>query len=243
MQEPAAVPAAGVRAPVLEARDLEKRFGDRVALAGVSLTAASGDLVGIIGPNGAGKTTLLSLLAGNMRPDAGEIVTAPKRIGWVPQQLSLYGKLTVAENLRLFARLERCEDVEETVERMLEQTGLRERAGDQASTLSGGNRQRLNVALGLLGDPTLLLLDEPSAALDPRQRGRLWEFLLALAGAGTTIVFTTHDVGEADRHAHQLVVLADGERLFDGSPAELRAVADGDDFESAFVAFLASRGH
>ena len=243
MQEPAAVPATGVRAPVLEARDLEKRFGDRVALSGVSLTAASGDLVGIIGPNGAGKTTLLSLLAGNMRPDGGEIVTAPERIGWVPQQESLYGKLTVAENLRLFARLERCEDVEHAVRRMLDQTGLAGRADDQAAALSGGNRQRLNVAIGLLGDPTLLLLDEPSAALDPRQRERLWEFVLALASGGTTVVFTTHNVQEADRHANQLVVLADGERLFDGSPAELREVAGGDDFESAFVAFLASKGH
>ncbi|MDQ3933741.1 MAG: ABC transporter ATP-binding protein [Actinomycetota bacterium] len=236
MQEPAA-------AAVLEARNLEKRYGDRVALDGVSLTAASGDLVGVIGPNGAGKTTLLSLLAGDLAPDGGEIVTAPDRIGWVPQQQSLYGKLTVEENLRLFARLERCEDVDETVARMLEQTALADRQDDQAGTLSGGNRQRLNVALGLLGDPTLLLLDEPSAALDPRQRERLWEFVLGLAERGTTVVFATHDVQEADRNADQLVVLADGERLFDGSPSELREVADGDDFESAFVAFLASRGH
>jgi ABC-2 type transport system ATP-binding protein len=236
MQEPAS-------AAVLEARNLEKRYGDRVALAGVSLTAAAGDLVGVIGPNGAGKTTLLSVLAGNLEPDGGEVASAPERIGWVPQQLSLYGKLTVEENLRLFAELEGCEDVDEVVERMLEQTALHERAGDQAGELSGGNRQRLNVAIGLLGDPTLLLLDEPSAALDPRQRGRLWEFLLALAGEGTTIVFTTHDVAEAERYATQLVVLADGERLFDGTPAELHGVAEGDDFESAFVEFLASRGH
>jgi ABC-2 type transport system ATP-binding protein len=236
MQEPAA-------AAVLEARNLEKRYGDRVALKEVSLTAHSGDLVAVIGPNGAGKTTLLSVLAGNLDPDGGEVTTLPARVGWVPQQQALYGKLTVEENLRLFAELEGCDDVDEVVGRMLEQTALHERADDQAHTLSGGNRQRLNVAIGLLGNPTLLLLDEPSASLDPRQRGRLWEFLLALASEGTTIVFTTHDVGEADRYAEQLVVLADGERLFDGSPEELRTVADGDDFESAFVAFLSSRGH
>jgi ABC-2 type transport system ATP-binding protein len=236
MQEPAA-------AAVLEARNLEKRYGERVALSDVSLTAASGDLVAVIGPNGAGKTTLLSLLAGNAKPDSGEIASAPERIGWVPQQQSLYGKLTVEENLRLFAELEGCEDVDETVARMLEQTALHDRAGDRAEQLSGGNRQRLNVAIGLLGDPSLLLLDEPSAALDPRQRARLWEFVLGLAAEGTTIVFTTHDVGEAERHATQLVVLADGERLFDGTPAELHGVAEGEDFESAFVAFLASRGH
>jgi ABC-2 type transport system ATP-binding protein len=236
MHEPAA-------AAVLEARNLEKRFGERLALKGVSLTAASGDLVGVIGPNGAGKTTLLSLLAGNQRPDAGEITTAPEKVGWVPQQQSLYGKLTVEENLRLFARLERCEDVDETVARMLEQTALQERANDQVGTLSGGNRQRLNVAIGLLGDPPLLLLDEPSTALDPRQRERLWEFVTALSAEGTTVVFTTHNVQEAERHATQLVVLAEGERLFDGSPSELRSVAEGADFESAFVAFLAARGH
>ena len=236
MQQPAV-------AAVLEARNLEKRFGDRVALRGVSLTAAAGDLVAVIGPNGAGKTTLLSLLAGDLRPDGGEIATRPQRIGWVPQQQSLYGKLTVEENLRLFARLERCEDVDEVVARMLEQTALAGRADTRAAELSGGNRQRLNVALGLLGDPSLLLLDEPSTALDPRQRDRLWEFVIGLAEQGTTIVYTTHNVQEAERHARQLVVLADGERLFDGSPAELREVADGDDFESAFVAFLAEKGH
>jgi ABC-2 type transport system ATP-binding protein len=237
MREPAA-------APVLEARNLEKRFGERVALKDVSLTATAGELVGVIGPNGAGKTTLLSLLAGNLRPDAGEIVTAPERIGWVPQQQSLYGKLTVEENLRLFANLERCDDVDAAVARMLEQTALEDRADDQASTLSGGNRQRLNVAIGLLGHPTLLLLDEPSAALDPRQRERLWEFVLGLADEGTTVIFTTHNVQEADRHATQLVVLADGERLFDGTPTELHAAAGADgDFEHSFVAFLAGRGH
>jgi len=243
MEQSAALEAFGVRAPVLEVREIEKRFGDRLALRGVSLTASSGELVAVIGPNGAGKTTLLSIVAGDLAPDGGEIVTHPPRIGWVPQQQSLYGKLTVEENLRLFARLERCEDVDETVGRMLEQTALADRADTRAEALSGGNRQRLNVAIGLLGDPQLLLLDEPSAALDPRQRDRLWEFVTGLAQEGTTIVFTTHNVQEADRHATQLVVLADGERLFDGSPSELREVAEGGDFESAFVAFLAARGH
>jgi ABC-2 type transport system ATP-binding protein len=231
---------------VLAARDLEKRFGDRVALRGVSLSASAGELVAVIGPNGAGKTTLLSILAGIQRPDGGSIVEAPERVGWVPQQLALYGKLTVAENLRLFARLEGCADVEDSVERMLEQTALGDRAGDQAATLSGGNRQRLNIAIGLLAEPSVLLLDEPSAALDPRQRERLWDFVLALAGSGTAVVYSTHNVQEADRYADQLVVLADGERLFEGSPGELEAAvgeAAARDFESAFVEFLASRGH
>jgi ABC-2 type transport system ATP-binding protein len=217
-----------------------------VALRAVSLSARPGELVAVIGPNGAGKTTLLSILAGIQSPDGGEVGLAPERIGWVPQQPSLYGKLTVVENLRLFARLERCPDVGAAVEAMLEQTGLRDRADSLASTLSGGNRQRLNIAIGLLADPPVLLLDEPSAALDPRQRERLWEFILGLSARGTAVVYSTHNVQEADRYAHQLVVLADGERLFAGSPRELERVVgedDGRDFESAFVEFLRQRGH
>ena len=199
----------------------------------------------IIGPNGAGKTTLLSILAGIQRPDDGNVSKSPDEVGWVPQQPALYGKLTVAENLELFARLERVRDSRETVDHMLELTDLRDRAGDQVGTLSGGNRQRVNIAIGLLGKPEVLLLDEPSAALDPRQRERLWQFILRLAADGTTVVYATHNVQEADRYADQLVVLADGERLFDGSPRELEEVvgAEGLDFEAAFVRFLHQRGH
>ena len=230
---------------MLEATGLTKRFGERVALREVSLSAGRGELVAVIGPNGAGKTTLLSILAGIQRPDAGSISRAPREVGWVPQQAALYSKLTVAENLRLFARLEGAPDVEGTVARMLAQAGLEDRADDQVGVLSGGNRQRVNVAIGLLGDPPVLLLDEPSAALDPRQRERLWEFLLGLSDAGTTVVYSTHNVQEADRHAHRLVVLADGERLFTGTPRELERLVGttGLDFEQAFVAFLRQRGH
>jgi ABC-2 type transport system ATP-binding protein len=154
----------------------------------------------------------------------------------------------VAENLRLFARLEKRPDVDATVDRMLEQTGLRDRADDQVSTLSGGNRQRVNIAIGLLAEPEVLLLDEPSAALDPRQREKLWEFILELAGGGTTVVYSTHNVQEADRHAHQVAVIADGERLFMGSPRELERAVEGQegaslDFEAAFLAFLRQKGH
>jgi ABC-2 type transport system ATP-binding protein len=231
--------------PVLEARDLVKRFGEREALRGVSLAARRGELVAVIGPNGAGKTTLLSILAGIQRPDAGTVSKAPDEIGWVPQQAALYNKLTVAENLSLFARLERCPDPHATVQRMLDLSDLRERAHDQVGTLSGGNKQRVNIAIGLLAQPEVLLLDEPSAALDPRQRARLWEFILRLAGEGTTVIYATHNIQEADRFANQLIVLADGERLFDGPPRELeREVGTtGLDFEEAFVEFLHRRGH
>ena len=149
------------------------------------------------------------------------------------------------ENLRLFARLERVPDVDATVGQMLEQTGLGERARDELSRLSGGNRQRVNIAVGLLAGPTVLLLDEPSAALDPRQRERLWEFIGGLASGGTTVVFSTHDVGEAERYANRVLVLADGELLFEGTTGVLESEVGGDprDFEAAFVRFLHQRGH
>jgi ABC-2 type transport system ATP-binding protein len=231
-------------ATVIGGEGLTKRFGEREALRGVSFAAAAGEVVAIIGPNGAGKTTLLSILAGIRTPDAGRLVGVPDRVGWVPQQAAVYGKLSVAENLRLFARLEKVADPAAAVDRMLEQTGLRERADDELSTLSGGNRQRVNIAVGLLAEPPGLLLDEPSASLDPRQRERLWEFIRGLADEGTTVVFSTHDVGEAERYADRLLVLADGELLYTGPPRDLMADAGPTgDFESAFVRFLHEQGH
>ncbi|HZO58980.1 MAG TPA: ABC transporter ATP-binding protein [Solirubrobacterales bacterium] len=228
---------------VLAAEGLRKSFGARAALKGVSLEVTAGERVACIGPNGAGKTTLLTILAGIQAPDAGT-VRADGRVGWVPQAPAVYDKLTAAENLRLFAELEHVDDVRASVERMLDQTGLSERAGDQVGELSGGNRQRLNVAIGLLSSPPVLLLDEPSAALDPRQRERLWEYLGRLSDDGTTVVFATHTVSEAERYAGRVLVLADGEALFWGPPHELqqRVRADGD-LESAFVAFLREQGH
>jgi ABC-2 type transport system ATP-binding protein len=218
---------------------ISKRYGARDALRDVSFEVPDGEKVAVIGPNGAGKTTLLQILAGALAPSAGTVSAG--RVGWVPQHPALYSKLSVAENLRLFARLEKVADADATVARMLEQAALRERAGDEVGKLSGGNRQRVNIAIGLLGEPEALLLDEPSAALDPRQRERLWQFIGAL---GTTVVFSTHDVGEAERFADRVLVLADGELLFTGTPDELAATMGSDhDFEAAFVRFLHARGH
>jgi ABC-2 type transport system ATP-binding protein len=238
------VAAAGLAA--IGADAVGKRYGQREALRAVSFSAAPGELLGVIGPNGAGKTTLLSILAGIQAPTSGSVLGPPEaRVGWVPQQPAVYSKLTVAENLRLFARLEGLDDVEPAVARMLEQADLHERADDELERLSGGNRQRVNVAVGLIGDPAVLLLDEPSASLDPRQRARLWEFIGGLAQRGTNVIFSTHDVAEAERYADRLLVLADGELLFEGTPAELRdaAGASDRDFEHSFVAFLRERGH
>jgi ABC-2 type transport system ATP-binding protein len=231
----------------LRAEALSKNYGTRRALQDVSFSAAPGELLAIIGPNGAGKTTLLQILAGALAPTTGSVSLDRRAVGWVPQQPAVYSKLSVRENLHLFARLEKVPDVAATVQRMLDQAGLSDRADDAVGTLSGGNRQRVNVAVGLLADPPVLLLDEPSTALDPRQRERLWEFVSALArDGGTTVVYSTHNVAEAERYADRLLVLADGELLFAGTPAELeRATGEHEpiDFEGAFVRFLRARGH
>ena len=234
---------------VLEVSDLSKRYGERAALSSVSFEAKRGELLAVIGPNGAGKTTLLSILAGITAPDEGSVSREAGEVGWVPQGASLYRRLTVAENLRLFARLEGTDDVDAAVKRMLDQADLGERRDDEISRLSGGNQQRVNIAIGLLAQPEVLLLDEPSAALDPRQRVRLWDFVLALAGRGTTVIFSTHHIQEAERYGDRLLVLADGERLFDGTPRQFHSTVAKEsgrksgDFEQAFVSFLAHRGH
>ena len=234
----------------MQARGLVKRYGDREALRGVDLIAEPGELVAIIGPNGAGKTTLLSILAGILKADAGEIGTDAGAVGWVPQQAALYRRLTVEENLLLFARLEGHEDPRASTEEMLELAGLGERRAEIVARLSGGNQQRINIAIGLLSRPAVLLLDEPSVGLDPRQRARLWEFVAGLAGRGTTVIFSTHDIQEAERYGRRLLVLADGESLFDGGAEELREAVRSEapeaadrNFETAFVAYLQHRGH
>jgi ABC-2 type transport system ATP-binding protein len=228
----------------LAVRGVGKHFGRLEALHDVSLEVAPGELVAVIGPNGAGKTTLLSIVAGVLQPSAGSVSPGPDRVGWAPQQPALYSKLSVAENLRLFARLERVADADAVVGRMLTQTGLHERSGEQVARLSGGNRQRVNVAIGLIGEPPVLALDEPSASLDPAQRERLWQFVGGLAKAGTAVLFSTHNVTEAQRYAGRTVVLARGRLLFDGPPAQLLHEGgeplDGD-LERALVTYLQER--
>jgi ABC-2 type transport system ATP-binding protein len=233
------------RAVALAARGLTKRFGERTALRDVGFELHQGELMAVIGPNGAGKTTLLSILAGIQRADAGQVTLPDGGVGWVPQQPAVYSRLTVAENLRLFARLEGVPDPGAAVARMLAQADLEDRADSELGELSGGNRQRVNIAVGLLAAPPVLLLDEPSTALDPRQRARLWEFVGALTEGGTSVVYSTHIVQEAERHADRVLVLADGELLFDGGARQLEVAsgASGVDFEAAFVRFLRERGH
>ncbi len=228
----------------LELHGISHAFGDNRVLDDVTVTLAPGELVAIIGPNGAGKTTLLRVAGGALAQRDGTVSRSPDEVGWVPQQPAVYGKLTVRENLELFAGLEGVADAAPLIARMLEQTGLTERAGDELGTLSGGNQQRVNIAVGLLGDPVVLLLDEPSSSLDPRQRGRLWEFIASLTGSGTAVLFTTHDVAEAERHADRVIVLVEGRLRYNLAPGELHARAreiagrPDADFETALVALL-----
>jgi ABC-2 type transport system ATP-binding protein len=227
---------------MIRIENISKQNSHRLLFIETSAALNKGEKIGLVGPNGAGKTTLLSILAGVLSPDEGELTISGHDAGWVPQQPALYSKLSVAENLRLFARLEKLPDPEAAVTRMLAQTDLADRADEEVGKLSGGNQQRVNIAIGLLSEPALLLLDEPSASLDPRQRERLWEFISAL---GTTVVFSTHDVGEVERYATRVLLLADGELLFTGTPAELEQAVGGDprDLEAALVSFLHQHGH
>lgn len=237
--------------PALAARGVTKTFDGRRALAGVDFEVGVGEVVALIGPNGAGKTTLLSILAGISEPDEGTV--RGDGVAWVPQQAALYRRLSVRENLTLFARLQHDagqtdEDPEAMVERMLELTGLAGRAGDRVGTLSGGNQQRVNIAVGLMAGPSVLLLDEPSVGLDPAQRERLWGFILGLVGEGTAVAFSTHDIQEAERYAERIVVVAEGEGVFNGTADELRreveaGSVDTRDLETSFLAFLRERGH
>ena len=224
----------------LSVQALGKRYGELQALADVSFEARPGELIAVLGPNGAGKTTLLSIIAGLQEPSSGSVSRSAREVGWVPQQSALYGKLSVAENLRLFASLEGLADPAAAVAGMLEQTGLGERAGDPVGKLSGGNRQRVNVAIGLIADPPVLALDEPTAALDGAQRGRLWEFLTRRRAAGTTVLFSSHHGSEAQRHADRILILAAGRLVWDSSPAELIASRPdcGGDLEEAMLALL-----
>ena len=210
--------------PLLAARRAGRTFGGRIALRPTDLELSERDVVAVIGPNGAGKSTLLSLLAGALAPSEGRIERRPgARVGWVPQRPAVYGRLTPRENLELFARLERDRNPVATAARLLAEFALPD-DGTGAERLSVGNRQRLNVAIGLLGNPQALLLDEPTAALDPPQRRRLWAELATSREAGRAVVFATQHHEEVE-HADRAVVLLEGEVVFSGSP-DAREVAE-----------------
>jgi ABC-2 type transport system ATP-binding protein len=184
-----------------------RRFGDVEALAATDFELAAGETVALVGPNGAGKSTLLAILAGALEPTEGSVETHA-RIGWVPQRPAQYARLSPRENLELFARLEGVRDPVAAARDLLQRFSLP--AGEQpAGELSVGNRQRLNVALSLLGEPRILLLDEPTASLDPAQRRLVWDVVNALRGEGGAVCFATQNVEEVE-HADRVVALQDG---------------------------------
>lgn len=204
--------------PLLQARGLGRRFGARIALAPTDLAVNAGEALALVGPNGAGKSTLLALLAGSLAPSEGTVAVADGvRVGWVPQRPAHYGRLSPRENLALFARLEGAEPT--AVEVLLARFGLPS-DGEPSAELSVGNRQRLNIAISLLGSPDVLLLDEPTAALDPGQRRRLWETVDQVRESGGAVVFATQNLDEVERHAGRVAVLRAGELVFAGPPAE-----------------------
>ncbi|MFN8186581.1 MAG: ABC transporter ATP-binding protein [Gaiellales bacterium] len=206
---------------LLAARRISRSFGGHRALAPLDLDVHPGEVIAVIGPNGAGKSTLVSIIAGALDPSSGEVVPGEPqpRLGWVPQRPSHYGRLSARENLELFAKLEAVADPGGVASRMLEAVSLPDDERP-AATLSLGNQQRLNLGIALLASPDVLLLDEPTAALDPRQRRRLWELATETATAGGAVVFVTQNLEELERFATRVVVLKDGELVFAGSLAE-----------------------
>ena len=193
--------------PLVRALGVARRYGDVEALAPTDVELSGGETVALVGPNGAGKSTLLALLAGALDPSEGS-VDVRARVGWVPQRPAHYARLSARENLELFARLEGVGDPGAAAERMLERFALPAEPRPSGD-LSVGNRQRLNVALALLAEPRVLLLDEPTASLDPGQRRRVWEAVGALREEGGAVCYATQNLEEVE-HADRVLVLLDG---------------------------------
>jgi ABC-2 type transport system ATP-binding protein len=208
---------------ILEVRDLHKRYDGLTALDGVTFQVESGEIFGLLGPNGAGKTTLLSIVSGLLEPTAGEVRLlgqpfrasdrqARRAIGIVPQELALYGELTAAENLAFFGRLYGLKGarLRRRVEEVLALVGLQDRAGDRARTFSGGMQRRLNLGLGLVHEPRLLLLDEPTTGVDPQSRNHIFEGVRRLNAAGLTIAYTSHYMEEVQALCRRIGIMDHG---------------------------------
>jgi ABC-2 type transport system ATP-binding protein len=210
---------------VLVLRELRKRYGERVAVDGVSLELREGEIFGLLGPNGAGKSTLVNLAVGLLAPDEGDARLgdsdlhasrrARARVGLAPQELALYSRLTADENLRFFANLYGLagDELERRVDWSLDFVGLRERRNDRVATFSGGMSRRLNLAAAVVHDPDLLLLDEPTVGVDPQSRNRLLENIEALGELGKTILYTTHYMEEAQRLCDRIAIIDHGRLL------------------------------
>ncbi|MGV8898058.1 MAG: ABC transporter ATP-binding protein [Burkholderiaceae bacterium] len=221
--------------PIIDVRGLTKRFGDRIVVDHFDMQVPKGRIYGFLGPNGSGKTTTLRILCGLLNADEGEgqclgydirreSHLIKRQVGYMTQKFSLYEDLSIAENLDFIARIFEVPERKKTVEATLLRLGLRERRNQLAGTLSGGWKQRLALAACLLHAPQLLLLDEPTAGVDPKARREFWDQIHNLAAAGLTVLVTTHYMDEAER-CHELAYISEGRLLARGTVAELIADA------------------
>jgi len=223
----------------IQARQLTRHFGDVVAVDGVDLEIPRGQIYGFLGPNGSGKTTIIRMLCGLLTPTAGDIsvlgLKIPAqaealrlKIGYMTQKFSLYDDLTVAENMQFMGRIYglRRSDARERIEQLLDRYALAAMRDRLAGAMSGGQRQRMALAIATLHSPTVLFLDEPTSAVDPENRRDFWEKLFDLSDGGTTILVSTHYMDEAER-CHQLAILETGQLRNHGTPIELMGQLDG----------------
>jgi ABC-2 type transport system ATP-binding protein len=221
---------------LLEVNHLRKSFGSLLAVDDVSFSLEAGRLVGLLGPNGAGKTTTVSMVAGLVTPERGEVLVAgrrlagdtdpsKRRIGLVPQDLALYDELTARDNLRFFGALFGLtrHALDAAIASALDLVGLADRARDAVRTFSGGMKRRLNLAAGLLHDPDVLLLDEPTVGVDPQSRNAIFDNLETLKARGKALLYTTHYMEEAERLADRIVVVDHGRVIADDTLAGLQA--------------------
>jgi ABC-2 type transport system ATP-binding protein len=227
---------------VLECRGLRRRFGEIVAVDGVGFGIGAGETYGLLGPNGAGKTTTISMIAGLLERDGGAVtvagepmttrsVRAKSAIGYVPQDLAIYPDLSGRENLMFFARLYGMSTAEarRRSAEVLTLTGLADRAGDQAKHYSGGMKRRLNIGIGLLHRPRLLILDEPTVGVDPQSRNAILDSVAALSGAGMAVLYTTHYMEEAERLCDRVGIIDHGKLIAEGTRPDLVGmVGEGD---------------
>jgi len=227
---------------ILEARGLRKAFGDLVAVDGIDFHIAEGETYGLLGPNGAGKTTTISMVTGLLEKDDGEVIVAGRpittksieakaAIGYVPQDIAIYPDLTAGENLDFFGRLYGMSGKERStrIGEVLEVIGLTDRAGDRSETYSGGMKRRLNIGIGLLHNPRLLMLDEPTVGVDPQSRNAILESVERLSDAGMAVLYTTHYMEEAERLCDRVAIVDKGQIKAEGTRAELIAMVGGRD--------------